>query len=429
MQSHFMRQSSALWIAIGILILLPLSVDQSWSIPVGVYDIRVNYIGTLLFFLTLGGVFLKEPALVKSSVHQYLKRPFLIAFLLFGISGIIATIFHSVHLERSVLFLIWSLGTMIAVPFIVQSYQEGFGKYFFRVLCAYVVIQSCVVIADFLIATVLKYPWSLAKVYRVDGETSRPHAWYQEPNFFATFAMLNLVWLRVLISEVKDQSFKTVYRISMIIIGLGVICSTSKMGLLGILLFLFNELFIFTFRKMKWIKKRPHALVWIYLFGILIALMSLNLISIRYQYQLDQLVRKTSFYDRYRTASASIDVFKQHPVVGVGPGSAQAYLIDKLPNHEHLVRESYVNRPELLKRLRSDPLSKDLFSEVLAEWGVLGLISLLLGLFLLFRNHKPENQIQILALLCVVYLTSQTLPRYDLWVAVSLIASLKTRKD
>jgi O-antigen ligase len=129
-----------------------------------------------------------------------------------------------------------------------------------------------------------------------------------------------------------------------------------------------------------------------------------------------------SFQYRNRRLVAGWQVFTHNPVVGAGPGAAGAYFVD------HLIETAdtggAIDMPANYPTLRRDPLSQNLYTEVLSEWGLLGFIALFAGLWFLFARLHGMDRWQALAVLGVVYLSTQTLPRFDLWATIGLIAAL-----
>jgi O-antigen ligase len=125
---------------------------------------------------------------------------------------------------------------------------------------------------------------------------------------------------------------------------------------------------------------------------------------------------------RFWRVEAAWQVFREMPWVGAGPGGSGAYLVE----HPEISDLKSHLTPESFEFLRRDPLSQNLFTELLSEWGVFGTLFFFWGLCSLLGVRRYSNWLG-LAMLVVIYSASQTLARFDLWFMISVLAWLKRK--
>ena len=67
------------------------------------------------------------------------------------------------------------------------------------------------------------------------------------------------------------------------------------------------------------------------------------------------------------------------------------------------------------------PLSHNLATELLSEWGALGTAFFLVGLGFLLRGARGRDLLEVVWVLAIVAASVQTVPRFDLWICLSLV--------
>ena len=129
------------------------------------------------------------------------------------------------------------------------------------------------------------------------------------------------------------------------------------------------------------------------------------------------------------TASTASIVFADRPLFGVGPGAAGAWMVAHHPDHPYVSRFNAAanagTRDLDIETLRRIPLSTVLYLEVLSEWGLVGFLAWGLYLYLLLLRGDNRGGREFAVALAFVYLTSQTLPRFDLWLLVGFAAWIR----
>lgn len=415
-----------LWILAGLLTLIPLSVDDIWSISVSQFRLRINYFGALLAFGLIAREIATKSALCEKllgAAKRYAREPFVWSFLAMSLVGLLGVAQSSAHF-RSACFLVWSAGTILLVPFLIEGFTLQFGKWVPRAFIGYLGLQSLIILLDAGICMPTGGAYSIGRilVYHSDqGNLCRPHAWYHEPGFYSAFALLGLVVTLLWLKRESSPLFRKLTAGALVTILLSIIASTSRMGWVGVGGFLVFELFQISRHPISTEKKRKLLLAGSMPIALLAVLAGWNWHPI-YQNVGQGVVHPTqdsSFKYRYARLHAGYEVFRHNPWVGAGPGTANVYFATYL--HDGLLMEEIGAD---LPRLTRDPLSQNLYTELLSEWGVLGTILFFLGLFYFTRELPFWTRIEALAILLVVYSSSQTLPRFDLWAALGLIRVL-----
>ncbi len=420
--------SKALWALIGLLILVPLSVDNYWSIHVSEFKLRINYFGAfLVFVLAFFEIVIVRRRDLQQKLSHYLRQPFVGAFTLMALIGLLGT-YQSPRPFRATFFLIWSAGTLLFVPLLVDLLIVRLRSWVPRAFMIYFAVQSLVILTDTAICIPSHGQWSIGRVmiYHHDTVASlcRPHAWYQEPGYFAAFALLALIVTRIWVQFETSTLFKKVSVASMILGALATLATTSRMGWLGVALLIPFEL-VLQFKKGGESKfkvgKLGYAMIAVPL--VIVGLVGVTQWKSIYENVGKGLVSPTqdaSFKSRYSRVVAGLEVFEHNRWVGAGPGTAGAYYAKQL--HDGLLA-SFLT-PADMETLNHDPLSQNLYTELLSEWGALGTMFFFLGLGLLLWPVTPFFRLATLAVLILIYSSTQTLPRFDLWFVLSLIRSL-----
>ena len=410
-----------------LMILIPLSVDNVWSLPIGHYHFRVQYLGAAglaaLFFT-------QSPRTITLSLQKYFAQGWIKFFLGMALVGAVGT-FLSVHQSRAIYFLFWAMGTLIGVPFLVRYSRLTLGPVIFRLLTGYLLVQSLVIVCDFFLCFSTKAQHTIARVMTYDYVggilVCRPHAWYQEPGYFCGFALIVLVLIRSILNRgsldgaISKRFYLATYILGLLAVGL----TLSRMGLLGVIALLVFE--VGHFFAVKVGQKSPRSVAapmsktnWV-IAGVLICILSVGLV--RSWPALDGYIVSSlrdpgndpSFENRYGRLLSSLQVFYKNPIVGAGPGAAGAYLVEKLPDSMFVRFQSDARK----NSLKNDPFSLSLFSELLSEWGSLGFIFFSLAMIAILRALPGFTRWRLATILVIVYAATQTLARFDLWWAIA----------
>jgi O-antigen ligase len=151
-------------------------------------------------------------------------------------------------------------------------------------------------------------------------------------------------------------------------------------------------------------------------------------------------VKDGSGSERLRGLGASLDVFFQRPLFGVGPGAAGAYFKRHMGDHSFnkYLKEKF-SEQEIEKRkssgrggatdLKDDCLSYSVWAEVLSEWGFMGFSIFLGALFLMLKRIRNGFiRTATCTIIGIDFFLGQTLPRYDLWFLISFIVTFSLDK-
>lgn len=423
-----------------ILILLPLSIDNFASVSVSHYDIRFTYLGAALGFALVGYTFLTDRSF-RSRIFTWDSRTIaLICFSALLIAGAFGAI-DSANRTRSLLFLAWTAMTLLGLPVLVEFFYARFGKWLMRSLLTYGFAQAALVIFDFSACNISQGAFFLARVQTTGEELlCRPHAFYQEPSYFVGFAALFFLLAHLWLHLEKSRVWRSLCIATLLVYPIAVLCTFSKSGVLCAVvmcgLFL-AQYFIGYLRGegegvvfQQKISGRAAIVGCLFFIGLPMLTLSANFYSFVKQINISFTSHfyehdpyngyDFSFNDRLKSLTASWRVFRENPVLGAGPGAAGAFIIERMPNDPYT--RSLSN--EMRVRTANDPLAQNVFTEVLSEWGILGMLFFIGGLLALYFPAPAWVKINILVLLGLTYAISQTLPRFDLWLLLSAIALL-----
>lgn len=414
------------WFLLALLlgIILPLGFDTDLVIQIKHYTLRVNYLAHAFLLLCFLGLGFKSP--YPLNYVSFFKRNIeLWCFLALGLTGIVS-VFSSENFSRSVFFWIWSLGTLLTMKYVVAGLKNRLGIWPLRLLCIYWLAYSGIVIWDF---SVCSLGWCFLKIGRV-VDYWRPHGWYYEPSYFAGMGLYMILCFLVWRNLEEKPAFSWAATLGLFTSFLVVLCSTSRLGIVGLALLAFilisKQIRGWSFfRALRPVKILVAASVFI----IFVAFSP-------FQKSLSSFLRiKTdgSFSERLSGMKASWDVFKARPWFGVGPGASGAFFIKHFNEHPYrqMFQSQFLSehkdRMKAQGRVGGDapdqtPLGHSVWLEVLSEWGMIGFSFYLMGMLLMFfSSNKNPIALGMLAVLFCNNLLSQTLPRYDLWFALSVL--------
>lgn len=416
------------WVGLlWLIVLIPLSVDNYWSIPFKAYDIRIPYLGAALACLTLlASVF--SSSRLRGIIQSHFRSPSALAFGGMGLAGGLGIYLNSTYPERGAYFWVWSMGTLVGVPLLARFFAAELGHFVPRSIAVYFSVQSLLVISDGVACNLTRGAFHLGRVLlHSDGVSllCRPHAWYQEPGYFAAFGLVAAVFLKGCISFEKQARWARFHRFAYVLGIVALYCSTSRLGWIG-------ATFLLGWDLKRYLRLKPRVFIsralWVGCAALLMMASGLALIQSGNPKPLVSPLGTAllspatdkSFSHRLWRTEVAWKVFTSHPWIGVGPGTAGAFAVDHRLDQKTL---SWFSQ-EAMPMLRRDPLSQNLYTELLSEWGLLGTLFFLAGLFYYTRSLSSPVRIQAWSALALVYVSTQTLPRFDLWLVLGSLCSL-----
>lgn len=411
-------------IATWLLILIPLSIDGSLHPEIGGYTFRLGYVGIVCGLILLAK-HLIQTRTFGTWLRQLIRSRYVHWVLAFLAVGVLSTILYSENQKRSVLWVLWAGGTLIGVPLVISLLYSKFPLWLLRSLAVYAPLQGLIAIVDQFLCKASLGRWPLGNSLYVTAEAGpycRTYAFYQEPNYFAVFMLLAIVLFRLIQSTREDPRWKNLYLGSTILCIVGIFASTSRMGILGLLLLGAFEVLL-ALRKKVELSKRSVLVAIVLILGAVSIFDWGNLHT-----TFGGIFRRgliAAFGDRAENMKASMAVAAESPWIGVGPGGAGAYLYSHLPQIPW-----FQALPDAAREaVRGAPLSYSLYGELFSEWGLLGSVFFFLIIFCIGRSASLEPRLRLWLILACVYITAQTLQRLDIWVLLSIFWAVARSKE
>lgn len=259
------------------------------------------------------------------------------------------------------------------------------------------------------------------------GDVPRINAFFYEPSYFAFFAVQGLSVAGAVLFLKKRFSY--FYFTAVVLIGTSLVFSSSRSGLIALaILFL-----LLAFMSLKKGTFPRYALTLLTLFTVVSinfapALLKKDLYLRMWRSGVD-MNEVSSSHPRIMTLKQGISVFSEAPLLGVGVGGYGGYVVA----HPGLLLPDQEANPATIT-------TTNLYIEVLAETGVLGLGALLLILFTVFYNgYKAlrtgsENTEYLTGYLAAAFLIfgisyqfCQTLFRLDVYILLGVLSGLIIR--
>lgn len=414
-------------------VLVPTAFHERGVISAGGYHFKLAYAG---FFLTACVVLL----LNGKRTLALLRKPWALAFMAFSAVGFIAAICYSIYPLRSLTITTWTALTILTVPLITLQLLETGNLWFGRILSIFILAQASVIGFDFIAASVGHTSFSLGHVGEIQnawfGKVARPTAFRGEPGYYAASVLLWCLALRVHLSKESSRWWLCLGSMSWTLGLLSVVLCGSRMGLAGTAATLGLEVTAFVFSRSYFNNVRDYLtgysgrrLTRLIAVTLLIAMVTLSLVKGRDLYFKFQEKIQTTGTDQtmairgYRLVAA-LEIFKQHPFFGVGPGTSGAsFVTSEDSSLRNLMGRFFIDMSDDPVSLSKNPLSHNLYTELLSEWGLFGIAAFFAGLFFLFRQSPYLYSVTTFVILGMIYLSSETVARFDLWLALSTIAS------
>jgi O-antigen ligase len=247
------------------------------------------------------------------------------------------------------------------------------------------------------------------------GNLCRPHAWYQEPGYFSGFALLGLVGVYWLYKREILPLWRSVAGLTALMTIAAIFIATSRMGWLGLVVFVLT---LAATSGRDWLKgkirtSRAVVAAILLIFAVTAPVVVKHWDTINYHMGRGVLnpLKDHSFIYRSIRLWAGWQVFLENKWIGAGPGSAGPYFVEHVQDNAWKASLTL----EYLDGIRHEPLSQNLYTELLSEWGIFGTICFFIGLATLLMSFKTRrDQLLVGLILAVIYTATQTLPRFDL---------------
>ena len=311
-------------------------------------------------------------------------------------------------------------------------------------------VQSLVLIGDAVLCN-LESSFHLARVtFEVGKTVCRPHAWYFEPSFFVVYAVFFLFVLRVMINRAWDEAWQGIYKGVFVLSVFAILFSTSRMGWLALASVAFAELVYLLLQGkggplLGYLSQNPkgRTLRWgspVLVFILFWAAFQLPIVRQTYE-SIEQIaqLKDSSLKTRWYNLASMLRAFRDHPLVGVGPGTVGAYVFKHYPDDpsfhflwsytDGFKRQWKMNWEERAALIPNVSFSNSAYGELLAEWGLLGTLAFCVALLTMFRRGPPIVWIYWLTVAPVVLVTWQTLQRFDIWLILSILILLCRRHE
>lgn len=408
------------WAISLALIVVPLAVDDRLSLEVGPYSLRLTYLGALLWVLGEAFEALKNRS-INTFGELFLRREnwafalMLIAPLAVFVSGAIAPM-------RSAAFTVWSIGTLIAVPWIARRNLERLGSFALQALFLYFGAQALIILYDSIVCGV-SANLTLGRVmfYNHMGhglQICRASAFYQEPGYFSATASIVALYLqRSLESDENPSKLDSrIRQLGMIVIIAALFACFSRLGwVLGAGISILEGLRIFKTRvktapAASSTRRMPQLLSWVAI-ATVIAIFVFKSAAIRTYLAQPTPKNDASIATRAQSIEYALEIYNDHPLVGVGPGAAGTYNATHWPER---YKDTHVEDG------KNRPVAMSLYPELLSEWGLVGTLFFFLGFALFFAKIDSKTRWPLLAIMLIVYTSTQTLPRFDLWYLLGI---------
>ena len=264
-----------------------------------------------------------------------------------------------------------------------------------------------------------------------------------EPPFFAIYLITVSGWMFSYILTEKNVIRKITPTLIIIVL---TFFSGSRTGLL-VIFFLLGIFILYLYKRNLYRNVIHNGVILLSLSSVLIFTLNSDklIYSINEKFEslnfVDNLKNNVSNKTRFGMQAASIEVFKENPVFGVGFGQ-QTYHA-----RHHYPRWATVNNwefEELYKnKLESSfPPGYNIFTRLLAETGIIGIISwitlLVYSIYILLKYYKNTND-EYTKFLCISifisliglyinWLQTDTFRMYGVWIYFAILMKLDTTK-
>lgn len=404
------------------LIFLTSSFDIFLSIDIFGYTFRICQL-LLIVLMTI--------SMINMIKTKKIKMPIAIIFLVIWTLFVFLGTFNIEIPKINFAYHLWLIFNIL-VLFSFNNYFEGkcdLSLILKLYLLSFIIISIFGIIQFLLPFFEIKPP--LVQQWWIPNILIRVNGFSYEPSYYATYLLIGWVMFRILFKYNKlfIENKKTII-FGLIVTTIAIILSTSRMGIIMLLLF---EISNFIYNFIKTLIDRKYKVFFTYLLiticSILVIIISIYLID-KYVFDLNFLLNGTglnetsaySILDRFQGAIDVLKVFQKSPFIGYGLGGiytevANLYDISDFSNIQDI------------------GLTFCVFAEALAASGIIGFIFLLIYFWNLFykpikerlklRNNKYKICLIALAIALVFELIilqfNQNILRQYLWIHIGII--------
>jgi len=424
---EYVKESGAIFLFVGFFFtLIEILLKGKISLP---YDNRLFQFLILFYLITLLCTLVNLPTITDnyfkktSGISRFIRQ-----YISLSIPIIVFTTFFWRVLKK------WDAKEIFINIRKIFLYTLLFASFygFFEIAFSYFGIYPAKYVLEFI---GLIFPF-IDPHYHAGGRIS---VFAYEPPFFAIFLITISGWMFSYILTEKNFIYKITPTLLILIL---TFFSGSRTGLL-VVFFILGLFIIYLYQKNLFRNIIHNSLI---LFTSLILIVS-TLNADKLFYSINEKIESLNFVDNLKTSVsnksrfgmqvASIEVFKENPIFGVGFGQ-QAY-----HSRHHYPYWATVNNWEfdLLYKNKSEtsfPPGFNLYTRILAELGIIGLLSwlTLLGysLYILIKIYKNNNDyytkilcISVLITLIGLYvnwLQTDTFRIYGVWLNFIIIMRL-----
>lgn len=427
------------YLSLWLTLLLPTAVYAWGHVPIGRYHVHPGYLTIAVVLVILisdtGNIF----TFFKKFMAYVSQTPFLM-FGFLALSGLFSVAL-SAEPKVGLLYYAWTMVTVFLIPLTVLVLHQKLGSLIFYSIGIYFFINGSVILWDLAMSNLGNAHWILGRVNSdptLVGPLYRAYAWNFEPSYQAATGLMAALWIRL--AMIQGSFAKRVERIagwfiySFILVS--ILATTSRTAFFGVPILLgFDFLFLFAGRVKAYRASRNVALlkprrglvaviIFFLLLGSLVPLLlSKNLrsyVNFLYTRSITNPMKEGSFVIRFIDMRMAVEVFLDHPWFGAGPGQAKKLYF---AHPETYKVSGLISRSETYEK-SSGPIGNSVYTELLSEWGIAGFTAYLFGIFFMFWKTKAAVQWRLWPILGLLYFTTGSLPRMDLWLYVGLCWSL-----
>jgi hypothetical protein len=417
-------------------LLIPCAFDGTLALRLGHHHLRFVYIACAFLVVLFLFAFFREGKLkmIFKTESHYIYQWFFLAFLAFGAYSAMTSVYPS----RAVPIWSWTLGTLMVLPFLARQFHQRLGSRITTDMVWFGSVLSIIVIYDASVSSLGHASWALGRLQ--DG--LRPHAFKQEPAYLAALLLTLIVSVRSRFPELSETQ-KKLASLFFLTASVATILTASRLAWLGVipvLIFLSFDLFLFLKNRQAVFSRKGNGLPLLVL-SLLLGLMVVSTLFYSQKKMLNHFYQSTvksvsdrghsgSLAMRLWSAQVAVEVWKEHFWFGAGPGTAGAAIVEthnEAMIHLDLFAKYGTDFPKVIPQedldyIKNNPLSNNLYTELLSEWGLFGTFLFFIG-FAFFVLQNSNRPFLIFITYAIVWLVCESLPRFDLWLMVSLAIS------
>ncbi len=276
-----------------------------WAIKIGI-SIRIDQ-----FFLVIS-------AILMIIYNKFYIRKNIHIFLFVILSGI--SVIFAFNFTRGLLFYFSILFNVIFLFYLYSNYVTYFGvKKILELYRKTIFISFVVLLVQFVLMVLFKYELPFLPAYGYYGGIPRFRLWFYEPSYMAIYLMFwfGFTCYMFLIKKVKKYIYDIIICFIMILI------TTSTSGFIGIAVILLFVYFIWLSKGVS--LKKASVLILLIIAFLVFRLVFSNIYDV-FIARLFNSSLDTASGGRINAWTETINVFKEKPLFGVGPGNYGLYL-------------------------------------------------------------------------------------------------------